>query len=265
MLYITNIEITELSKAVFFILLAFISMFLVLILFFYFSRKKIVQIEVDKKNLEIEHQKELLNSVIITQEEERKRIAQDLHDDISSKLNVVSLNSHLLKTPNLNESELLEITNNIIDLTQKALENSRRIAHDLFPPVLEKFGLHAGIEELVEEFNSTKKVKVVFQNSIDFQHYSVEKHLHIFRILQELLNNSLRHGKATEISIQFSTLDTQNRCVYIDNGIGFDSSDLENKKGLGMQNIESRINFIGGIYSIKTAPNEGVKIMFNFK
>jgi signal transduction histidine kinase len=100
-------------------------MFLVLILFFYFSRKKIVQIEVDKKNLEIDHQKELLNSVLITQEEERKRIAQDLHDDISSKLNVVSLNSHLLKTPNLNETEQLEITNNIIELTQKALENSR--------------------------------------------------------------------------------------------------------------------------------------------
>ncbi|MFM7896096.1 MAG: sensor histidine kinase, partial [Flavobacterium sp.] len=141
-----NLENNEIIKVVFFILLAFISMFLVLILFFYFSRKKIVQIEVDKKNLEIEHQKELLNSVLITQEEERKRIAQDLHDDISSKLNVVSLNSHLLKTPNLYETEQLEITNNIIELTQKALENSRRIAHDLLPPVLEKFGLHAGIE-----------------------------------------------------------------------------------------------------------------------
>ena len=94
-----NLENNEIIQVVFFILLAFISMFLVLIMFFYFSRKKIVQIEVDKKNLEIEHQKELLNSVLITQEEERKRIAQDLHDDISSKLNVVSLNSHLLKTP----------------------------------------------------------------------------------------------------------------------------------------------------------------------
>ena len=164
-----NLENSEIIQVVFFILLAFISMFLVLIMFFYFSRKKIVQIEIDKKNLEIEHQKELLNSVLITQEEERKRIAQDLHDDISSKLNVVSLNSHLLKTPNLNETEQLEITNNIIELTQKALENSRRIAHDLLPPVLEKFGLHAGIEELVEEFNSTKTVKVSYENNIDFE------------------------------------------------------------------------------------------------
>ena len=170
-----NLENSEIIQGVFFILLAFISMFLVLIMFFYFSRKKIVQIEVDKKNLEIEHQKELLNSVLITQEEERKRIAQDLHDDISSKLNVVSLNSHLLKTPNLNETEQLEITNNIIELTQNALENSRRIAHDLFPPVLEKFGLNAGIEELVEEFNSTKKVKVSYQNTIDFESYPIDK------------------------------------------------------------------------------------------
>ena len=92
-----SLENTELIKAVFFILLAFISMFLILVLFFYFSRKKIVQIEVDKKKLEIEHQKQLLKSVIVTQEEERQRIAQDLHDDISSKLNVVSINSHLLQ------------------------------------------------------------------------------------------------------------------------------------------------------------------------
>lgn len=259
-----NIENTELANAVFFILLAFLSMFLVLILFFYFSRKKIVQIEVDKKNLEIEHQKELLNSVLITQEEERKRIAQDLHDDISSKLNVVSLNSHLLKTPNLNEAEQLEITNNIIELTQKALENSRRIAHDLLPPVLEKFGLHAGIEELVEEFNSTKIVKVSYENNVDFESYPIEKHLHIFRILQELLNNSLRHGKSTKVSIQFTTFEDQKTCTYIDNGLGFDSSRSENQKGLGMKNIESRINFLGGNFSFTSKPNEGVKMVFNF-
>lgn len=260
-----NIENKDLANAVFFILLAFLSMFMVLVLFFYFSRKKIVQIEVDKKNLEIDHQKELLNSVLFTQEEERKRIAQDLHDDISSKLNVVSLNSHLLKTPNLNETEQLEITNNIIELTQKALENSRRIAHDLFPPVLEKFGLNAGIEELVEEFNSTKKVKVSYQNTIDFESYPIDKHLHIFRILQELLNNSLRHGKATEISIQFTNFENLKTCIYIDNGVGFDSADLENKKGLGMMNIESRINFLEGNFTIDSKPNQGIKMKFNFK
>ena len=169
-----------------------------------------------------------------------------------------------MKTPNLNETEQLEITNNIIELTQKALENSRRIAHDLLPPVLEKFGLHAGIEELVEEFNSTKTVKVSYKNQIDFESYPIEKHLHIFRILQELLNNSLRHGKATEISIQFTNFDNRKTCTYIDNGLGFDSSSEENQKGLGMKNIESRINFLGGDFNFTSKPNEGVKMEFNF-
>ena len=118
----------------------FIVMAVVLVLFFYFSRKKITQNEIEKKDLEIQYQKELLSAVIVTQEEERKRIAQDLHDDISSKLNIVSLNSHLLTTPNLTKNEVIEITNNIIDLTTKALDNSRKIAHGLLPPVLDKFG-----------------------------------------------------------------------------------------------------------------------------
>ncbi|MGK4567511.1 histidine kinase [Flavobacterium sp. 3HN19-14] len=116
--------------------LAFVLMTVLLIMFYYFSKKKIVQHELEKKDLIINHQREMLHSVILTQEEERKRIAQDLHDDISSKLNIVSLNSHLLTTPNLSEKELSEITLNIINLTAKALENSRRIAHDLLPRCL---------------------------------------------------------------------------------------------------------------------------------
>ena len=167
-----SLENNEVIKAVFFILLAFISMFLVLMVFFYYSRKKIVKQTLVKKDLEIKHQKKLLQTVLFTQEEERKRIAQDLHDDISSKLNVVSLNSHLLTTPNLSEEEFAEITDNIIKLTTNALENSRRIAHDLLPPVLEKFGLNSGIEELVTEFNTTKVVLGFFELALAFKFLS---------------------------------------------------------------------------------------------
>jgi len=254
----------NINEALSYIFLVFLLMSIIVILFFYFSRKKIIQKEIEKKNLEISHQKELLRSVILTQEAERKRIAQDLHDDISSKLNVVSLNTHLLKTPNLSDDELLDITNNITDLTQKALENSRRIAHDLLPPVLEKFGLHAGIEELVVEFNSSKVVNVIYKNDLKFDIADIDKHLHVFRILQELLNNSVRHGKATEISIAFKSIDNQNTCIYSDNGIGFNYKSEDSKKGLGMKNIESRINFLNGTFSIDSSVNNGVKINFTF-
>jgi signal transduction histidine kinase len=236
----------------------------VLILFFYFSRKKIIQKEIEKKNLEISHQKELLRSVILTQEAERKRIAQDLHDDISSKLNVVSLNTHLLKTPNLSEEELFGITINITELIQKALENSRRIAHDLLPPVIDKFGLHAGIEELVVEFNSSKVVQVKYVNELNFAIDDIDKHLHVFRILQELLNNSIKHGKASEVFINFEQVNNKNACLYSDNGIGFNSDSNASKKGLGMKNIESRISFLNGTFEIKSTINKGVFVNFTF-
>lgn len=235
-----------------------------LIVFFYFSRKKIIQKEIEKKNLEIQYQKEQLHAVLFTQEEERKRIAQDLHDDISSKLNIVSLNAHLLSAPDLTRAETQEITDNIINLTGKALENSRKIAHNLLPPVFEKFGLNAGVEELCEEFETSKAVKVFYKNEIDFDDRDIDRHLHIFRILQELMNNSLRHGKATEIWISFTTVLNIPTCNYEDNGIGFDSNDTEHHKGLGMKNIESRVSFLNGNINISSHINKGISVIFTF-
>jgi signal transduction histidine kinase len=241
----------------------FIILSIVLILFFYFSRKKIIQKEIEKKDLEIQYQKELLSSVLITQEEERKRIAQDLHDDISSKLNIVSLNCHLLSATNLSEKETLEITENIINLTSKALDNSRKMAHALLPPVLDKFGLHAGIEELCQECSS-KLVTVHYKSNVVFDILDKDRHLHVFRILQELINNSLRHGKASVISLTFKEENGKNNCHYTDNGIGFDSQKTENQKGLGMKNIESRIAFLNGDFTIHSELNKGVIIFFKF-
>ena len=261
---VNTLQESEIIEIIVYSFIAFLLMGLVLILFFYFSRKKIIQKEFEKKDLEIQYQKELLSSVIITQEEERKRIAQDLHDDISSKLNIVSLNSHLLTTPNLTETEVVEITNNIINLTTKALDNSRKIAHGLLPPVLDKFGLHAGVEELCLEFSSSKAVKVNYENKTVFDIIDNDKHLHVFRILQELMNNSLRHGKASIISIIFEKKNEKNWCFYTDDGIGFEMKSDENKKGLGMKNIESRIAFLNGKMTLESSINKGISVVFNF-
>lgn len=244
--------------------LFFMVMAIALVIFFYFSRKKIIQKELEKKDLVLQYQKEQLHAIIVTQEEERKRIAQDLHDDISSKLNIVSLNSHLLTAPDLTEKETFEITENIINLTTKALENSRKIAHNLLPPVFEKFGLHAAVEELCEEFESSKAVKVYYKNEIDFDDKDIDRHLHVFRILQELMNNSIRHGKASEIWIAFSSDHQVKICNYKDNGVGFDMEELENQKGLGMKNIDSRVSFLEGTIQINSQSGNGIAVMFTF-
>ncbi|MEO8533216.1 MAG: histidine kinase [Flavobacterium sp.] len=237
---------------------------IVLVVFFYFSRKKIIQKELEKKDLILQYQKEQLHAIIVTQEEERKRIAQDLHDDISSKLNIVSLNSHLLNSPNLTQEETAEITETIINLTTKALENSRKIAHNLLPPVFEKFGLNAAVEELCEEFESSKAVKVYYKNEINFDDKEIDRHLHVFRILQELMNNSMRHGKASEIWIVFKSDNEISTCNYEDNGVGFNVEESENQKGLGMKNIESRISFLNGTIKINSQIDNGIAVMFTF-
>jgi signal transduction histidine kinase len=254
----------EIVSIILFTSIFFIILSSILILFFYFSRKKIVQKELEKKDLEIQYQREQLRAILITQETERERIAQDLHDDISSKLNVVSLNSHLLNKKNLTSAETLEISTNIIELTAKALQSTRRIAHDLLPPVLDKFGLDAGIEELCSDYNASKAVIVTYNNTLTFDKLSKDKSLHLFRIVQELINNSIRHGKARSIAINFELFDGNRVCNYTDNGIGFDTSDFKNKNGLGMKNIQSRVDFLDGSINIKSSINNGINVILYF-
>lgn len=258
-------DISDLNQLIIAIFSAFVVTALILILFFYFSRKKIIQKEIENKNMQILHQIEIIKSIVSTQEVERKRIAQDLHDDISSKLNIVSLNSHLLQTPDLSKDELTEISNNIINLTKSAFDNSRQIAHDLFPPVFQNFGLDKAIQELCLEIENASAVKIKYTNSINFDILNNDRHLHVFRILQELINNSIRHGKSSEISIDFHKKNNQNTCEYKDNGVGFDPKIGNTKKGLGMKNIESRITFLNGKIILQSNINQGVKFIFSFE
>ena len=257
-------QANQTGTIIIYVIFLMLFMGIVLLLFFYFSKKKIIQKELEKKDLELEYQKELLQATLLVQEEERQRIARDLHDDISSKLNIVSLNSHLLTTPDLSEAEIAEITDNIVKLVAKALENSRKIAHDLLPPVLEKFGLNAGLEELCFEYNSSKITNVVYENNACFEDIEPDRQLHIFRIVQELINNSVRHGKASKITILFEENDNVIQCNYTDDGRGFDTKSIKNKKGLGMKNIESRIFFLKGTFTIDSIINKGTQITFNF-
>lgn len=257
----------EIIAAVVYTFVAFVLMTVSVLIFIYYSRKKIIQKEIENKDLEIKYQKKMLNATILVQEVERKRIARDLHDDISSKLNIISLNSHLLTSNDLSEKETKQITTNIIDVTAKVLDSTRRIAHDLLPPILEEFGLHAAIEELCSTYANGEQISIDYNNSkrqTIFDTIETEKHLHIYRILQELINNSVRHGNATKIEITFESKIKKKVLRYVDNGKGFDIDNLKNKKGLGLKNIESRVNFLNGKFKINSAIDKGVQIILNF-
>jgi signal transduction histidine kinase len=246
-------------------LLIFILMLVVLNSFFFLSRKKKYEIEIEKRDFEIKIQKNNLQAIILTQEEERERIAQDLHDEISSKLNLVSLNLYSLKSPKKTQLQKLEIIENIIRVNNSAIENSRRIAHNLLPPILEKFGLNQAIIELVMDFENTKLVSINYKTDINFNSAGFDVQLQLFRIIQELINNSLKHGKASEIEIEFVFENNKNKCVYKDNGLGFDVTTLVESKGLGMQNIENRIELLNGIFTLDSEYGKGIVFVYNFE
>jgi len=220
--------------------------------------------ELELNNLDIFQKNNQLSAAISTLESDRKRIAQDLHDDISSKLNVISLNCHLLKIPNLPQKDIEEITRNILEYTSKALNSSKKMSHSLLPPVLERFGLHAGIEELCSELDEDGSIEIQYENKLQFDFNENESHIHIFRIVQELLFNSIKHARATSISILFDEVSGKRRCTYTDNGIGFDLKQMESHKGLGMKNIAGRIAVLEGSLSINSQMDNGILVVFNF-
>jgi len=239
-------------------------MAIALVLFFFFSRKKIIAAELEKATLALSYQKDLLHSTIETQEKERKRIAQDLHDAISSKLNVVSLSTNVLIDGKLKKEEQEHTLQHILSVTTKTLESSRRLAHNLLPPILENFGLQAAIEELCDEFVSSKKVQVdhdIIYNGL----LSKNNELHVFRIIQELLNNSVRHGEASKILLKIFDDDQQWYINYSDNGKGFNTTSVSKKKGIGLRNIESRVEILNGELSYDSEIGKGATFNISTK
>mgnify|MGYP000294614417 CR=1 FL=1 len=234
-----------------------------LFFFFFISRKKIIEKELEKKSAEIKHQRELIHATILTQENERKRIAQDLHDDISSKLNVIHLNSNLLLDGGLSVKEYSEVVKSNINITNRTLQSARKIAHDLLPPILDKFGLQSAIEELVDDYNTSKKVVVSYQLKYQKNYLNKTKELHLFRILQELINNSIRHGKAKNINLVLETSNSKLYLNYSDDGIGFDTKRAKLKKGLGLKNIESRVELLNGILKISSENKSGATFIIH--
>ena len=232
-----------------------------LILFFNFSKKKIIEEKELNHKLKMDFQQEMLKSTINTQEEERSRIARELHDDISSKLNVISLNMGLLKLK-LKEPESKQILADISTSLNHSIERSRKISHELMPPVLEKFGLKEAIVDLVSQINYSGIVNVKLEGKENFNSSDGHKKLHIFRIVQELFNNTLKHAGAKHITLSCKDTAGHLEITYEDDGIGIESSDIS--KGVGMMNIESRMQVLNGHWE-HVKVEKGVKYKFKVK
>lgn len=215
-------------------------------------------------NQKIELQKEMIQAMVFAQDNERKRIASDLHDEIGSKLNIIFM---YLQQLNKNENTNNETSNSIIEVTKivnSAIENTRKLSHDLLPPIIEEFGIVEALNELCSSLNKLDSLEISFSSKSNQKFISDKKnHLNLFRIAQELIKNSITHGKASKINMHLYFLSPNLNFAYKDNGIGFKTNNIS--KGLGLKNIESRVQVMNGSWTFTSRPNKGFEAIIQIK
>ena len=229
------------------------------VLFFVIYQRKMLRQQLILKEFEAAHQEKLLQTNIEQMEIERTRIAKDLHDEIGSIFSTLKLkiNQIGLDSPKL-DAELKEQSGEIISAGIKSV---RRISHDLLPPGLEIFGLSDTLEEYCAKMNAPGIFEAHFHVTEDFnQRLPVKTELDLYRIVQELTNNTIKHSKANRIDIYLKHQDNCIILLYTDDGTGFDPVLLEKGKGLGMRSMEARARRFNGEIKWETSPDQGMKV-----
>ncbi len=193
-------------------------------------------------DLEILHQKNLAMEGTLIQEDERKRMAILMHDDIGNRLNILSLWIHNLDINNKEATEKV-ISKQISEL----IDAARSISHSLYPVNLEKLGLILYIEELIT--NLSQKIKISLNVNSEYHKKDIFTEVQIYRIIQEFTTNVIKHSSATEITIYIKDNRDSLAIIIMDNGNSFIYD--ETKRGMGIKNIESRLQSLDAVYKWK--------------
>lgn len=211
----------------------------------------------------LKHKKEQLTAVIETQEKERERFARDIHDGIGQYFSALKMNlSKMEATQNFTEQK--EIYNSSMQLIDELHQEVRNISFDIMPKVISMKGLAAALDELILKINSIGKIFISL-NTYEFHHrFSIETEIAVYRIIQETVNNILKHSNASEVNIQFTQHEQELNIIVEDNGIGYNATDLIFSTGHGWKNIFSRVDMIHGTLEIDSSPDKtGTTIIIN--
>ncbi len=216
------------------------------IFFFIRYQRRITLQKAAMQKAELQHSDQLLHATLLSQEEERKRIGRDLHDDVGASLSNLKMIMAQAVEATVNTPAYKPLIDNIITTV-------RNISHSLSPPGLALFGLENTLHELFDNFNAAVKIKVTFENELGekLDRFDEQTALALYRILQELLTNTVKHAGAGNILIRCYQENGNSIITYQDDGIGMDTTKGK-KAGMGMQNIEARLRMIHAISEIPT-------------
>lgn len=205
-------------------------------------------------------EEEAMKSYITGEDNERKRIAYDLHDGLGQILTAAGFNfSSINEEIQLLSKEKQKEYNLGVDFLNKAINELRVIAHNLMPKIIENFGLITAVRSLIESTRKNYEVKIKFSENLGNKRFNPQMEINLYRITQEILNNAIKHSKASNINFQYQINDDEIIFTYYDNGVGFNYNKLKNK-GEGLNNIKNRVKSMSGIISISSKKQKGTSI-----
>ena len=217
------------------------------------QQAKITELEKDKQLLAID-------AMLQGQEEERSRIAKDLHDGLGgmlsgTKLSFINMKENLLLTP-----ENVVQFDKSISMLDNTIADLRKVAHNLMPEALVKFGLQEAVKDFCNSINSATAIKIIYQPVGVFQQLNNTAEVFTYRIIQELVNNAVKHANATQIIVQLAANNNKISIAVEDDGKGFDANALTNSKGAGMDNIKYRVQYFNGTIDTVTSAGNGTSV-----
>ncbi len=214
--------------------------------------QKILNEKQQQHQRELAYQKEVSLQYTIVQENERKRIAETLHDEVGSKLNLLSL--WINNDDTWNNERAKEI---VVQQIPALINATRNASHALYPVNLESLGIILLLEQLIEHIDSSLLVQLNILHTYHKKPIAIE--LQLFRIIQEFLCNVIKHANATKMNIQIRDTKQSLSIVLSDNGIGFNRT--IQSRGMGLKNIETRIESINALYKWKSKKNKGCTLI----
>lgn len=255
----------EKSLDIYFFLFAGMTVMFVLsaavVVLFFVYQKKFFRQQVLMKEAEAEYQLKLLHNNIEKIEEERRRVAKDLHDEVGSIFSTLGMKIIQFEKKNQESTGGIELIRESKLLVDKGIMSVRRISHNMIPNELEMFGIAAAIEELCFQFDGIDGLEVTFDSDVPDHCGNGEIELALYRITQELISNTVKHAQAAQVNISLTCNSAGVIYHYADDGLGFDLEKVH--RGLGMHNITNRVQMNGGeIEYHKPEQGFGLSIFF---
>jgi signal transduction histidine kinase len=220
-----------------------------------------------QKISELEKQNQLTAAALLIkgQEKERERVARDLHDGLGGILSGVKFSLQNINNNYLVSNENEKLFTKALEQLDSGINEMRRVAHNMMPESLIKFGLQSAIADYCEGIKQTKQLLIQFDCFGFDERIEQSTEVIIYRIIQELINNTLKHSKAEQVIVQLVKNENMILITVEDNGIGFDSKEVQNSKNSGMANVLSRVNYLNGSLQVKSEEGKGTNITIEFK